>query len=141
MKKIGNIILIALLAVAAISVLVWLLGPSIGGPDAVVDPMLLVAAGFLVIAAALLVVLTLMNMGKSRSNSRAGLYVFGGLAVLAVIFYFVMAKSVTVVGADGTVFDDAFTLKITDTMLYLAYAAMGITVLSLIVGEIRKALK
>ena len=134
--------MLVLMAVALVSVLIWLLSPEPNSKTvANVSPMLIVGAVYLGLAVVLTVVMTAMNMGKGRSNSNIGLWGFGGLAVLGVIFYFVVASSATVTGADGTVFDNVFTLKISDTMLYLAYAAGGLTILFLLWGEIHKALK
>lgn len=141
MKKITNIILLVLVLIAAVSVVLWITGGDVNGMTANVGPMLTVAYILLALSVLALVVMTVMNMGKGRGNSKLGLFVFGGLAVLAVVLYFAFAKSIPVTGADGTVFDDAFTLKITDTMLYLAYAALGFTVVFLLWGVVRKALK
>ncbi len=141
MKKITNIILLAIILVSAVTIVLWLFGGDVNGPTANVSPMLTMAAALLGLALLLLVGMTVMNMGKGRSNSKLGLFVFGGLAVLAFILYFTMAKDTVVIGADGTPFDDVFTLKITDTMIYVTYFALGITVVSLLWGVVRKALK
>ena len=145
MKKITNIVLYALIAIAAVSIAMWLFSPNpggtSGGAEANVSPMLVVTACMLGLAVVLLVGMTVMNMGKGRSNSKIGLYVFGGLAILAVAFYFTIAKDVTVIGADGTQFKDVFTLKITDTMLYVTYVALALTVGFLLWGVVRKAIK
>ncbi len=145
MKKITNIVLLALIAIAAVTVAMWLFSPNPGGaeggPEANVSPMLVATACFLGLGVLLLVGMTAMNMGKGRSNSKIGLFVFGGLAVLAAVIYFAVAKDATVIGADGTVFDDVFTLKVTDTGLYLTYAALALTVVFLLWGVVRKALK
>jgi hypothetical protein len=82
-----------------------------------------------------------MNMGKGRGNSKLGLFVFGGLAIVGLILYFAVAKDTTVIGADGTIYDVVFTLKMTDTMLYLAYVGIGVSVVALLTGVITKALK
>lgn len=134
-----------LLLVVAVPVVLWVagvFGPMQQAPTAFggTDIMLALTAIYLVVAVVAMIVLTLMNMGKGRSNSRLGLWVFGGLAVLAIVFYMV-GGAAPVTGADGTVFDDVFTLKISDAMIYLAYAALGLTVVFLLWGEIRKALK
>ncbi len=141
MKKITNIVLLALIVVSAVTVALWLFGGDVNGMTAKVSPMLTMAAGLLGLAVLLLVGMTVMNMGKGRSNSKLGLFVFGGLAVVAVILYFTIAKDVVVIGADGTVFDSIFELKVTDTMLYVTYFALGVTVISLLWGVVRKALK
>ncbi len=138
MKKLVNLGLIVMLAVAALSVILWLVS---GNELQNVDFMLYVAYVYLGIAILAAVVLTAMNLGKGRSNSKLGLWVFGGLALLAVIFYFTISSSAPVTGADGTVYDNVFTLKISDMMLYLAYAALAVTVVVLIGGEVRKAFK
>ncbi len=145
MKKLTNIVLYALIAIAAVTVAMWLFSPNpggtAGGPEANVVPMLVATAIMLGIGVVLLVGMTAMNMGKGRSNSKLGVFVFGGLAVLAVIIYFAIAKDITVIGADGKVFDNVFELKITDTMLYTCYVALGITVVALLTGVITKAIK
>ena len=146
MKKILNIVLIALIAIAVVPLFLWIFGvfgpfkqdPAVFGGA---DIMLGIAVAYLVIAAAAMIIMTAMNMGKGRSNSKIGLFVYGALAVLAVIVYFTIAKDTPVIGADKTVFDNAFELKITDTMLYLAYAAVGVTVIALLWGTVRKAIK
>ena len=135
MKKILNVVEILLLAVGVLSVVLWLSGAS----D--VDMMLYVAYVYLAIAAVAAIVMTAMNMGKSNNKNKIGLYVFGLLAILAVVFYFTLASAAPVTGPDGTVYDNALTLKLTDTMLYLAYASLGGLLVFLLAGEIWKALK
>ncbi|MDR2894760.1 MAG: hypothetical protein LBU97_04795 [Alistipes sp.] len=146
MKKIANIILIALMLIAAVPMLLWMFGAFgpfehaanvFGGADV----MLAIAAAYLVIGLVVLVGLTIANMGKGRSNSKIGLWVFGGVAILAVIAYFTVAKAQTVIGADGKVFDSVFELKITDTMLYVTYVAVAVAIVVLLGGVVRKALK
>ncbi len=145
MKKIANIVLWALIAIAVVTIAMWLFSPNAAGdpkgPEANVVPMLVATAGFLGLAILLLVGMTIANMGKGRSNSKIGLFVFGGLALIAVILYFTVAKDITIIGADGKPFDDPFTLKIADTMLYLTCNALGITVVALLGGVVRKAVK
>ncbi len=146
MKKILNLIMILLVAIPVVVLLLWIFGvfgafehakDVFGGADI----MLLIAAIYLGIGILVLVGMTIANMGKGRSNSKLGLWVFGGMALVGVILYFVAASSLPVTGADGTVFDNVFTLKITDTMLYLTYAALGVTVIALLGGVIRQAVK
>ncbi len=146
MKKITNIVLLALIAIAAVTVAMWLFSPNPagneGGPEANVVPMLVATACFLGLGVLLLVGMTAMNMGKGRSNSKIGLFVFGGLAILAVIIYFSIAKADVLLATDGVkVFDSVFELKITDTMLFVTYAALIVTVVSLLWGVVRKAIK
>ncbi len=138
MKKLMNLILIVLVVIAALSVILWMVQ---GGGERGVQLMLTVAYVYLALAALLAIVMTVMNLGKSQSKSRLGLYVFGAVVVLAVLFYFAVAKSSPVTLADGSVVTNPFTLKITDTMLFLAYAALGVTALVMIGGEVRKAFK
>jgi hypothetical protein len=140
MKKYLNIGLIVLLAVAVLSVITWLAAGGANTMDAKVDFMLWVAFVYLILAVGVLVVMMIMNLGKSKGNSKLGLVVYGVMIVAAVILYFVgSAKALT--GADGTVFDHVFTLKSTDMMLYLTYIALIAVVGILLWGEIRKAIK
>jgi hypothetical protein len=146
MKKILNLVMILLVVIPVVLLLLWVFGvfgafnqkaDVFGGADI----MLALAAVYLGVGLLVLVGMTLANMGKGRGDSKLGLYVFGGLAIVGVILYFVAASSTSVIGADGTVFDDMFTLKITDTMLYLTYIALGVTVVALLGGVVRQALK
>jgi hypothetical protein len=140
MKKIINIVLIVLVAVGIVSVLYWMFS---GNNLENVDFMLRVGYVYLILAVVALIGLTAMNMGKSKGgNGMLNAIVFGGLAILAVILWFAFAKDVPVRAADGvTVYSDTFTLKATDTGLYLTYLALAITVLTLLWGVVRKALK
>jgi hypothetical protein len=147
MKKLTNIVLLALIAIAVVTICMWLFAPNPGGaeggPDANVSPMLIATFIFLVIAAVLLVVMTAMNMGKGKGgNGMLNLIVFGGLVLLAVICWYAFGDATPVTAADGTtVYDDTFTLKATDTGLYVTYFALLITLATLLWGVVRKALK
>jgi hypothetical protein len=142
MKKITNLVLIVLVVIALISVVIYLFGGNVNNMMAKVDAMLYVAYVFLGLSVVALIVAAAMNVGKGKGgNTRLNMIVFGGLVVLAVVIWIALAKSTPVVGADGTVFDNVFTLKASDTGLYLTYFALGITVVTLLWGVIRKALK
>jgi hypothetical protein len=135
MKKILNILEVLLLAIGLLSCVLWIVGVV----D--VDMMLYVAYAYLGLAFAVAIVMTAMNMGKSRNTNKIGLYVGGACVVLAVVFYLVLASSQPVTDAGGEVYDSVFELKGTDTMLYLAYATLGGALLFTIIGEIRNAIK
>ncbi|MDR0907333.1 MAG: hypothetical protein LBM63_01790 [Rikenellaceae bacterium] len=135
MKKILNTLEIILLVVGLLSCVLWIAGVV----D--VDMMLYVAYAYLAIAAVVALVMTAMNMGKSRNSNKIGLYVGGACVVLAVVFYFAVASSQPVVDAGGDVFDNVFTLKTTDTMLYMTYATLVGALIFTIIGEIRNAIK
>lgn len=146
MKKLVNTVLIVLVIAAVVPMLLWMFGvfgPFEHAPEVFggADVMLAIAALYLALGIVALVGLTAANMGKSRSTSRIGLYVFGGLALVAIVSYFTFAQAVPVIGADGKVFDNPFTLRITDAMLYTTYIAVGLTVIFLLWGVVRKALK
>jgi hypothetical protein len=136
MKKILKFLEVLLLVVGLLScavLIVW-------GED-YIDMMLYVTYAYLALAALIAIVATAMNMGKSRNNSKIGLYVGGFCVVLAVVLYFTLASSQPVTDAGGTVYDGILELKGTDTMLYLAYATLGGALLFTIIGEIRNAIK
>jgi hypothetical protein len=134
--------MLALIAVCAVAVLLWLLGGDVNGMGAKVEPMLYVAYIYLGVAVAVMIAMTAMNAGKRKSgNGTLNLIVFGGLAILGVVLWMAVAKSTPVIGADGKVFDDAFTLKISDTGLWLAYITLGLAIVAMLWGTVRKALK
>jgi hypothetical protein len=147
MKKALNILLYALLAIAVIPLFLWIFG--VFGPFAHkatefggADVMLTLTAIYLAIAVVLMIVMTAMNIGKSKGgNGKLNLIVFGGLAVLAIVVWFGLASAAPVTGADGKVYDNATTLKLSDTGLWLAYATVAIAVLTMVWGTVRKALK
>ena len=146
MKRILNIVLIALLIIAVIPMILWMTGvfgpfahdPAVFGGS---DIMLAIAAIYLIIAIAVMVVMMVMNIGKSKGNSKIGLFVFGACAVLAVVFYVAFSSAAPITDAGNNVYDDVFTLKIADTMLYLAYLTLGGCILFMLAGEVWKALK
>jgi hypothetical protein len=136
----------ALIAIAVIPLFMWIFGafgPFAHSPEVFggADVMLTIAAIYLAIALVVWIVLALMNVGKSKGgNGGLNMAVFGGLIVLAVVFWF-MGKSDSVIGADGTVYDSAGVLKAVDMGLYLAYAAVFFAVVVMLWGTVRKALK
>jgi ABC-type amino acid transport system permease subunit len=146
MKKIASLVLWVLIVIAVVPMLLWMFGvfgPFQHAADVFggADVMLTIAAIYLGLALVVWIALALMNVGKTKGgNGKLNLLVFGGLAVLAVVLWF-FAGSETVIGADGKLFDDAFTLKAVDMGLYLAYIALGITVAVMLWGTVRKALK
>jgi Na+/proline symporter len=135
MKKILNIVEIILLAVGVLSCVLWLVGV------ADVDLMLYVAYAFLIIAFLVAIVMTVMNMGKSRNKNKIGLIVGGFCVVLAVVFYVAFASSQPVTDAGGEIYDGVLELKGTDTMLYLAYTTLIGALVCTLLGEIRNAIK
>ncbi len=141
-KKILNAILLSLLGLTALSVVVWLvLDMVLGIPGEYGAGLLLILTYvYLVITAVAAVGMTAMNMNKGRGDNKLGLYVFGSVVVLAIVFYFA-GSAKPVIGADGTVFDSKFELKSTDMMLLLAYVALGVVVATLLAGEVWSAVK
>jgi hypothetical protein len=139
--------LYALIAIAVIPTILWIAG--VFGPFAHsvdqfggADIMLSLTAIYLGLALLVMVGMTAMNIGKSKGgNGKLNLIVFGGLAICAVVIWFALAKGTTVVGADGKLFDDAFTLKISDTGLWLSYLTVAVAVVAMLWGTVRKALK
>jgi hypothetical protein len=139
--------LYVLLAVAVVPLFLWIFGvfgPFKHSPEVFggADVMLTIAAIYLAIAVVVMIVMTAMNAGKRKSgNGTLNLIIFGGLAVVAVVLWFVVAQSTPVTKADGKVISDVFTLKISDTGLWLAYIALGLAVVAMVWGTVRKAFK
>ena len=77
------------------------------------------------------------------SSPKAALKALVGLVVAAAIVggCYALSSAAPVPNSAGGFFEDAFDLKFTDTALFLAYLALGVSVLSILAGEIRNALK
>ncbi len=135
MKKALNILKFILLILGVVA-LMPMLFVDINSVDMILDYTYVLFA----IAVAAAIVMTAVNFGKSNNNSKIGIIVFGLLIVAAVVAYFT-ASSEPVTLADGTVEDSLFALKLTDTLLYVTYAAFAAVVVLLIGGEIRNSIK
>ncbi len=135
MKKALNILKFILL-VLGVAALIPMLVVDINS----VDMILVYTYILFAIAVVAAVVMTAVNFGKSSNNSKIGVIVFGLLLVVTVVSYFA-ASTDPVTLADGTVEDSVAALKLTDTLLYVTYAAFAAVVVLLIGGEIRNSIK
>ena len=135
MKKALNILKFILL-ILGVAALMPMLFVDINSVDMILGYTYVLFA----IAVVAAIVMTAVNFGKSNNNSKIGIIVFGLLIVAAVVAYFT-ASSDPVALADGTVEDSLFALKLTDTLLYVTYAAFAAVVVLLIGGEIRNSIK
>ena len=135
MKKALNILKFILL-VLGVAALIPMLVVDINS----VDMILVYTYILFAIAVVAAVVMTAVNFGKSSNNSKIGVIVFGLLLVVTVVSYFA-ASTDPVALADGTVEDSVAALELTDTLLYVTYAAFAAVVVLLIGGEIRNSIK
>ena len=77
------------------------------------------------------------------TNPKAALKTLIGLVVAVAVIggCYALSSAAPVPNSAGGFFEDVFDLKFTDTVLYLAYLAAGVSILSILVGEIRNAIK
>lgn len=77
------------------------------------------------------------------SSPKAALKALIGLVVAAAVVFgcYALSSATPVPNSAGGVFDNAFDLKFTDTMLYLTYLFAGVSIVAIIAGEIRNAIK
>ena len=77
------------------------------------------------------------------SSGKAALSTLVGLVVAAVVVFgcYAISSDVPVPNSAGGFFEDAFDLKFTDTMLYLTYLVGGASIVAILAGEIRNAIK
>lgn len=77
------------------------------------------------------------------SSPKAALKALIGLVVAAAIVFgcYSISSDVPVPNAAGGFFEDAFDLKFADTMLYVVYLIGGASILAIVAGEIRNAIK
>ena len=90
-----------------------------------------------VIAALISPVKNLFTSPKSALTTLVGLVV----AALVIGGCWMISSAAPVPNSAGGFFEDVFDLKFTDTILYVTYLVGGISILSILVGEIRNAIK
>lgn len=125
-----------LIAVSVASVLLM----SVMGEFQAVGIMLTWA--YILFAAALLtaVVLSLVNIVRNPRKAWRSMVGLSAIAVLTAACY-LFSSSEPVTNSAGGVFAKVVELKLTDTGLYLAYIALGATILVVIFTEIRRSIK
>lgn len=136
--KLASIVL--LLIGAALTIVVLAGGVATGVNENLVDPLLywayaLVAVG--VIGAA--IVGPVINLIKDPKSMKKSLYtIIGAVIIIGLAYVFAPAKeAIGLVGAQP----DHMTLKMTDTLLNLAYIALAGAIISIIVGVIINAVR
>lgn len=77
------------------------------------------------------------------TNPKSALKTLIGLVVAAAIIggCFALSNATPVPNSAGGFFEDVFELRFTDTILYIAYLALGGCVLSILAGIVRNAIK
>jgi len=77
------------------------------------------------------------------SSPKAALKALVGLVLAAAVVggCYALSSATPVPNSAGGFFENVFDLKFTDTMLYLTYLVGGVSILVILVGEIRNAIK
>ncbi len=77
------------------------------------------------------------------SSPKAALKALIGLVVAAAVVFgcYAISSAEPVPNSAGGFFENVFDLKFTDTMLYLTYLVGGVSILAILAGEIRNAIK
>ena len=77
------------------------------------------------------------------TNPKAAIKALIGLVVAAAIVggCYALSSAAPVPNSAGGFFEDAFELRFTDTILYIAYLALGGCVLSILAGTVKNAIK
>lgn len=77
------------------------------------------------------------------TNPKAAIKALIGLVVAVVIVggCYALSSAAPVPNSAGGFFEDAFELRFTDTVLYIAYLALGGCVLAILAGTVRNAIK
>lgn len=139
-KVIKLVSIVLLLVGAALTIVVLAGGVTTGVNENLVDPLLywayaLVAVG--VIGAA--IVGPVINLIKDPKSMKKSLYtIIGAVIIIGLAYVFAPAKeAIGLVGAQP----DHMTLKMTDTLLNLAYIALAGAIISIIVGVIINAVR
>lgn len=77
------------------------------------------------------------------TTPKAAIKALVGLVVAAAVIggCYALSSAAPVPNSAGGFFEDAFELKFTDTVIYLTYLVAGVSILSILAGEIRNAIK
>lgn len=77
------------------------------------------------------------------TTPKAALKALVGLVVAAAVIggCYALSSAAPVPNSAGGFFEDVFELRFTDTVIYLTYLVAGVSILSILVGEIRNAIK
>ena len=77
------------------------------------------------------------------SSPKAAITALVGLVVAAGVVFgcYALSSAEPVPNSAGGFFENAFELKFTDTVIFLTYLVAGVSILSILVGEIRNAIK
>ena len=77
------------------------------------------------------------------TNPKAALKTLIGLVVAVAVIggCYALSSAAPVPNSAGGFFEDAFELKFTDTVLYLAYLVLGASILSILAGSFKSAIK
>ena len=77
------------------------------------------------------------------TSPKAAIKALVGLVVAAAVIggCYALSSAAPVPNSAGGFFEDVFELKFTDTVIYLTYLVAGVSILSILAGEIRNAIK
>lgn len=129
-----SIIRYTLLAVSVLSVLLYF----VGAID--IDFMLrwaYILLGVAAVSALLFPVFNIVQNPKGAVGSLIGLTI----VVVVVGISYSLGSAEPMVLSDGTILDNVLTLKLSDTGLFATYAAMVVTMLAIVVGELSNMFK
>lgn len=134
-----SIIRYVLIVVSALVVAVPFLIQG-NAPEPEVSTMLNWTYALLGVTIFLVIVLPLFNLAK---NPRAAIRSLVGIAIVAIVFaiaYF-FADDTAIQATATKIYDNKLELKLSDTGLFMTYAAFGITVISIVVTEVYNLFK
>ena len=77
------------------------------------------------------------------TSPKAAIKALVGLVVAAAVIggCYALSSATPVPNSAGGFFEDVFELRFTDTVIYLTYLVAGVSILSILAGEIRNAIK
>ncbi|MFI3262773.1 MAG: hypothetical protein R3Y26_07675 [Rikenellaceae bacterium] len=111
-----------------------------GGETTDVDTMLNWTYGLVFFTIAAVIVLPLLNIAK---NPKAAVRSLVGILIVGVIFAiaYSLSSSTPIEVSASKVYDNPLELKLSDTGLFMTYAAFGLSILSIFFGEVYKLFK
>lgn len=105
-----------------------------------IDAMLLWGLGMIILTIALAVIMPVFGILQNPKSATRSLIGLGALVVMVLVSY-ALATDEPITLASGKMIDNSFALKFSDTALYATYIMFVGVIISLVFGELYKAIK
>ncbi len=125
------------LGISVLTLVYFIFAPSESAGAGVMLTWAYILLGLTVLVSVIFPLINLITNPKAAIRTLVGL-----LIVIAVLgLSYALASDEPIINSAGGFFENPFTLKLSDMGLYSAYIALAVTIVVIIAGEIRNAIK